>query len=344
LFYRFALPQQKRIRDPRYTRKKSGKETSPVYQLSRARRLASAFGLILAVSGAGSLLSACASLDYNLPAVSSESDGQRRAGKFIWHDLISDDPAGSERFYRELFGWEFQSVSLVGADYWVISLAGEPIAGMVAQAGLRAQQDISQWISVLSVADIEAATAEVRRAGGHVWREPVSIGDRGVIAVFADKQGANFAALTTRGGDPVDSAELPPEGAFLWHELWTSDVDAAAGFYAGLAQLQGEARGGQSVQGLPIAYTLLRASGIPRAGVRTAPDPEMPPLWMPYLRVAEVSRLDALLDRVPQLGGSVLVPRVARPVGGYVAVIAGPSGAPIALQTWGSDQPLLEEM
>jgi hypothetical protein len=215
---------------------------------------------------------------------------------------------------------------------------------MVAQASLPAKRDISQWISVLSVADIEAATARVRRAGGRVLREPVSIGERGVIAVFADKQGANFAALTSGSGDPVDKAELPQEGAFLWHELWTSDVDAAAGFYAGLTQLQAEARGGQSVEGRPIAYTVLRAAGVPRAGVRTAPDPDMPSLWMPYLRVAEVSRLDAMLARVPQLGGSVLVPRIARPAGGYVAVIAGPSGAPIALQTWGSDQPLLEEM
>jgi predicted enzyme related to lactoylglutathione lyase len=60
--------------------------------------------------------------------------------------------------------------------------------------------------------------------------------------------------------------------------------------------------------------------------------------------VVDENRLDAILEQVTDLAGSVLVPRVARPAGGFVAVIAGPSGAPIALQTWGDDQTPLEDI
>ncbi len=290
------------------------------------------------------LIGACASIQYNLPVVANDTDGLKRPGKFIWHDLISDDPSASARFYGELFGWTFRSLELVGANYWVISLDGTPIAGMVSQADLPTRRDVSQWVSVLSVPDIDQATSQVRSAGGRVLREPVSIGDRGVIAVFADAQGAHFAALNTATGDPADGVGLPAEGAFLWHELWTSDVASAANFYADLGQLQTESRDTQMLDDQPVPYTLLRSAGVPRAGVRAAPDPDMPALWMPYLRVVDENRLDAILEQVTDLAGSVLVPRVARPAGGFVAVIAGPSGAPIALQTWGDDQTPLEDI
>lgn len=295
--------------------------------------------------GFGLVLTACSSIQYNLPPVASDTDGERRAGKFIWHDLISDDPAGTEAFYGELFGWEFRSLELLGASYWVISLDGKPIAGMVDQSGLAAQRDISQWMSVLSVADPDEAVTIVREEGGQVLREPVSIGDRGTIAVFADAQGAHFATLTTVTGDPLDEELLPPEGAFLWHELWTADVVDAADFYARLGNLDTSAGESEGVSGADaIEYRLLRSGKLTRGGIRSLPQADMPSLWMPYLRVETLVRLEQLLAKVPALGGEVLVSAVARPAGGHVAVIAGPSGAPVALQTWGNDQPLIEDI
>ena len=71
-----------------------------------------------------------------------------------------------------------------------------------------------------------------------------------------------------------------------------------------------------------------------RAAIRDLPEADMPTMWMPYLRVEDRERLEKLLARVPSLGGEVLVPATARPIGGHLAVVAGPSGAPVALQTW----------
>jgi predicted enzyme related to lactoylglutathione lyase len=294
--------------------------------LQRITRAVSAAATILA-------LTACAAGRFDLPAVSADTDGQRRPGKFIWQDLISDDPAGSQRFYSELYGWEFRPLGVGGGSYWLISQQGVPIGGMVDQRRLPATRDISQWVSVLSSADIDASAAAVRAAGGAVLREPVALGKRGRIAVFTDPQGALFAALETPGGDPRDASALPPVGGFLWHELWTSDPGPAARFYAGLSDL--DARQAPSASaGVEVAYYVLSADERPRAGVRTRPAEDAPPLWVPYLRVDTRARLEALLARVPGLGGEVLVPMTTRPAGGHVALVAGPSGAPIALQTW----------
>lgn len=292
----------------------------------------------------GLVLGACSSIQYNLPAVTSNASGDYLPGKFIWHDLISDDPEGSKAFYEGLFGWKFRSLELIGADYWVISLHGKPIAGMVSQADLAADKDISQWISVMAVRDQDAAAALVSSSGGQVLRAPVSIGDRGTIAVFADAQGAHFATLTTPSGDPEDHEGLPAEGAFLWHELWTSDVAGAARLYAQLGDLSTRKVTAQSVNGDPIEFRMLRGAGKVRGGIRSLPEPAMPSLWMPYLRVTSEARLEVLLAKVLELGGQVLVPKVERSAGGYVAIIADPSGAPIALQTWRDDQTLLEDV
>jgi predicted enzyme related to lactoylglutathione lyase len=128
---------------------------------------------------------------------------------------------------------------------------------------------------------------------------------------------------------------------FLWHELWTPDVSGAARFYAQLSDLAINRADSSTADGETIEYRVLRDRERPRAGVRSLPDAAMPSAWMPYVRIENRASLDEILQQVARLGGEVLVPAVARPAGGHVAVIADPSGAPLALQTWADEQPLL---
>ena len=50
-------------------------------------------------------VAACASLNINLPSITDTPTGERMPGKIIWRDLLTNDPAASQRFYGELFGW-----------------------------------------------------------------------------------------------------------------------------------------------------------------------------------------------------------------------------------------------
>ncbi|MEP0203875.1 MAG: VOC family protein [Halioglobus sp.] len=278
------------------------------------------------------LLGACAGTQFSVPAIPHGADGQRLAGKVIWHDLVSDTPAASEAFFSGLFGWEFQSLSLTGANYSLIKHKGQLIGGMVDQTQLPTTADISQWIPVMSVANADAAKSAVLRGGGTVLTPPTSLGERGTIAVIEDPQGAVIALLETREGDPADVAGPVSVGSFLWNELWTSDASQASAFYRSLATLESESIA------VPVApdanYQLLSSLGRPRLGIRNTPAPEMPPLWLSYLRVVDESELEIALSKVEDLGGSILVPKLERPSGGYMAIIADPSGASIALQTW----------
>lgn len=266
----------------------------------------------------------------NLPPVTDAPTNTRLPGKVIWHDLITDTPAASEAFYSEIFGWEFESVgigfgSVASANYKLIRHNGRLIGGMIDQNRLATDEDISQWVVLISTDDIERAVGVVAEEGGTVFRSPTALADRGRIAVVADPQGALFALLETKDGDPLD--RNPDLNEFLWNELWAGDAPAAAAFYQRLSgyDLEEEAVTGNE------AYQFLSKDGVPRAGILENPIDGLAPLWSTYVRVEDPA---AIIARVEALGGQVLLPVQQRDLGGLVALIAGPSGAGIVIQTW----------
>ncbi|MBN7797030.1 VOC family protein [Parahaliea mediterranea] len=295
----------------------------------------------IAAGLAAALLASCAAIQFSLPGVAQDGDGRHLPGKVVWHDLLTDTPEQTRAFYGELLGWEFEELPLGNTNYTLIRHRGRAIGGMVDQNRLPTTADVSQWVVVISVADVERAVAAVAAAGGAVITAPTSLGERGDIAVVADNQGAVMALLQTRDGDPPDPGEATTTGDFLWDELWSANPAAARDFYRAAVGYTTQERqlgsGGQQLD-----YHILSTGGRPRAGLRERPRVDIPPTWVSYLRVADAGQLDDILSRVEALGGRVLVPATDRPAGGRVALIAGPSGAGIALQTWSDSQTLAE--
>ncbi|MEP5568973.1 MAG: VOC family protein [Halioglobus sp.] len=289
--------------------------------------------LYLALLFTAVALTACSTSNINMPALDGAADGNRLPGKFIWHELITDTPEKTKRFYNELFGWEFEPLDDKRINYSLIRHNGEAIGGLIDQNQLPNEADISQWVALLAVSDIEQATQQLADSGGTVFTPPTSLGSRGQIAVVADPQGALFSFLQTNDGDPADTEELPSYGSFFWHELWTSEIDSAVNFYSQFAPYQMEAIAMESEQG-PIDYVVMNAQDRKRGAIRENPFEGLPPIWVNYLRIADNAELESILSKVEALGGEILVPAVVRAGGGAVAVIAGPSGAGIALQTW----------
>jgi predicted enzyme related to lactoylglutathione lyase len=272
----------------------------------------------------------CAAIEVSLPAITDAPTGEREAGRIVWRDLITDNPAESRRFYEELFGWEFEAVGglfgLGGEDaYSLIRHNGRLIGGMVNEARLENESDdINQWVVLMSVDDIDQAVAQFA-AAGEVLTPPTDVADRGTMAVVVDPQGALLALVETRDGDPL--RRTPEFGDFLWDELWTNEVEPATGFYSELVGFDKE----DVAVGETGSYRVLSKGGNPTAGVMPHPFEKERPVWVTYLRVEDP---DAITARVESLGGKVYVEPQDRPLGGRVALIAGPSGAGIALQTW----------
>jgi predicted enzyme related to lactoylglutathione lyase len=268
---------------------------------------------------AGALLAGCAStsrLFISVPPIAS--GGPRLSGKVVWHDLVTADMAGVQQFYAGVFGWQFEPVT----DGYVLVRNGDRAIGGI--AALDSATAGSQWLAQISVPDIAASAEAVRHAGGKVLLGPFTLRGRGQVAVVSDPQAAIFGMIQTSDGDPVDAA--PRDGDWLWHEVWVADPQAAAKFYF---PLFGYTPGTAEINGKPYLY--FKSAGKARAGLVQKPDPKIGNAWVSYVRVADV---DAVVARVPELGGRVLFAPTADVRKGSVAVIADPGGAGLLVQEW----------
>jgi predicted enzyme related to lactoylglutathione lyase len=284
------------------------------------------------------LAAACTSMNINLPSVTDSPTGERSPGKIIWRDLLTNDPAASQRFYGELFGWTFENIGTASnlksdSAYALIRHNGKLIGGMIDTIALNNQDDISQWVILMSVEDIDTRMKAVTSSGGKVMTPPTDLQDRGRLAVIRDAEGALVGLLETRDGDPRDRA--PEMGDFLWDELWTTDVDNASAFYNNVAGLVADTVDIDPDEAIATSYSLLKFGDTPRVGIMPNPLDGLDPVWVSYLRVESPAAITA---RVAELGGRVIIEAGPRAIGGEVAFVAGPSGAGIALQTWPFEQ------
>jgi len=245
-------------------------------------------------------------------------------GKFVWHDLVTSAPGPCRRFYAELLGWQFEDTQRNGKPYAIAHLGGQRVAGIVSK-GASAAEKGSQWVGYVSVQDVDRTVAEAVKAGGRAVVAPREIETIARAAVIADAEGAVLGLARIHRGDPPDEA-APREGRFFWMEYFARDPQAALSFYTGLLGYQSEVR--EELAGL--AYHVLK-SPRPRAGLLPVPQEGMRPAWLPYVRVQDPAALSA---RVESLGGTVLFAPRADVRKGTLAIVADPSGAPIALQKW----------
>lgn len=279
----------------------------------RMKRFLLVSALVMALDGCAGRTS--------LPAISSSDASNRLVGKFIWRDLLTENSEGVRSFYRELFGWTFRETG--DSKYTLILHRGRPIAGMFTVGKDTKDINESQWVSLLSVSDVDAAVSQVREDSGQVHVAPVDVSPRGTVAVVSDSQGALLAFVKTNGGDPPDREAA--FGDWLWTELWTYEVDRALAFYGQLAGYTHETAGEKD------DYTILQSSGAPRAGILELSTKEIRPHWVPYVRVENAK---AIADRVDELGGALVMAPRDDVRDGTVAIIADPSGAVMAVQEW----------
>jgi len=246
-------------------------------------------------------------------------------GKFVWHDLITDDVNAARRFYGGLLGWEFEDTKHPrGGDYTLITSKGRYVGGMLRLPD-SATAEYSRWLPYLSVADVDNAVRFTESAGGEAVARPVDLPDIGRAAAITDPQGAVLGLLRSRVGDPDDSVP-PGAGQVVWNELLAADDAGAASFYGSLAGVEAqtiERRGGE--------YTLLRSQGRERAGIMDRPDPRVTPLWLTHFAVSDVG---AAARRAAELGGKVLLAPSPDLREGTLAVVTDPTGALLALQQW----------
>ncbi len=261
-----------------------------------------------------------------VPAVSPTPTEIHSPGKFVWHDLLTDNVERAKRFYGPLLGWEFEP--LPGDDegrYTIIKHDGRTIGGIVYVERLQSEVGISQWLAYMSVSNVDWATDFVTSQGGAVLREPWDLEGRGRLSVVTDPQGALLALIRSAGGDPEDRRANNHE--WLWDEYFSNNMQSATSFYGTLVGYSTDEVEGYEGR----TYTVFKQGDVPRAGMLKNPFENVKPNWLPYVRVEDPM---PLVEKAKELGGEVVVapdPKIRK---GSVALVLDPNGAAIALQKW----------
>jgi len=241
-------------------------------------------------------------------------------GKFIWFEHVSPDLAQARTFYQPLFDWHVESMPMDGGSYpMILNPRNEGIGGLrQAQPGER-----SRWVSYLSVDDVDTRYRQALAAGAKPIQPPTEFAPVGRGAAFKDPTGAELWIWTSRDGDRPDT-ETPQPGDWSWNELWTPDVPMASAFY--------ETVFGYRIDTMDMgpqgAYLLLKAGDKPRAGLTQSAQPAAPPMWLPYVTVADC---DATAEHAGRLGGQTLLGASDVPGVGRFAILLDPVGAAFAV-------------
>ena len=246
-------------------------------------------------------------------------------GQFVWHELATTDPKAAEAYYGKVIGWKAKPFE--GADPghpYTLLMTGSAMNGGLMELPEMARENGAppHWITYIGVADVDAGVAQVKKLGGKVHYGPEDIPDVGRFAIVADPQGASFALFTPRG-DPDAPRPTPGPGSFSWHELSTTDADAAWRFYEtmfGWKKTDAMDMGGGNM------YQMFGLGGPSVGGLSKRAD--VSPHWLPYVIVEDV---DAAVALAKANGGQVVFGPMEVPGGDRVACASDAQGATLGL-------------
>ncbi|MEM7336788.1 MAG: VOC family protein, partial [Chloroflexota bacterium] len=214
---------------------------------------------------------------------------------FIWTDLSTFDVRTAKQFYRDCFGWRFNSV---GQGYLVCSAGQHPAAGLYRMPDFFQKINMpSFWMSYIQVSNIDEIVQKAEQLGAKIEVQPQEAPGGGLVALIRDPAGAGF---TCYQGDEMggrdDGSTL---GRMVWNELHVSDLAVVESFYTQL--FQWEIRPTPQSDRFEIYSAEQSIAGIQVSPNEVKGDKEY---WGVYFLVDSLSKAQARIERA---GGQVAV-------------------------------------
>lgn len=246
-------------------------------------------------------------------------------GSFVWYDLMTPDVAGARAFYGPLLGWE--AGGGVVSDYHEIVHEGVHLGGMMQLSPeMQAAGARPAWLGYIAVIGIEAVAERISADGGAIHKPVGALPGVGKFAIVSDPQRAVFYLFESESGSvDVRPAPLMTPGHAGWHELLTSDPDAAFDFYS---RHFGWTKGTAIEMGPMGTYQIFKDGAQDEGGIMRAPDPAIPSHWQFYFMAPDIGASTA---RVTELGGKVLHGPQEVPGGAWIIQGEDPQGVRFAL-------------
>jgi len=246
-------------------------------------------------------------------------------GRPVWHELMTTDMKAAESFYKSVVGWTTEPFKGAGHPYTALNRSGNVGVGGIMErpAEMKAPPF---WAMYVAVPKLEDAVAQITRRGGKTHTDIISIKDVGRMQLMMDPQGAAFYIIEPASSEQRPEA-APQIGDVSWHELATTDPEAAMKFYQDVFHWQP----GQSMDmGEMGPYQIFNRPHGQIGGIMKKP-PQManaPSNWQLYFRVPDV---EAAAERIKAAGGKILNGPMDVPDGDRVLNAMDPQGAAFGL-------------
>lgn len=247
-------------------------------------------------------------------------------GSFVWQELMTGDTAVAGSFYPKVLGWRSQS-SPHSSAYTMFAAASGPVAGMMHLTDeLRHKGVPPHWMPYVGADDVDATVASAERLGAKVQHAPSDIENNvGRFAVLTDPQGAAFGIYRPGQAAAGQSRGTPAAGQYSWHELATTDAEAAFEFYSKLFGWHAMQRMDMGAAG---TYLIFGRDGVQRGGMYKL-SRAAGPHWLSYIEVASA---DAAAAAAREAGAKVVNGPMDVP-GGRIAQLTDPAGALFAVHS-----------
>lgn len=245
-------------------------------------------------------------------------------GRPLWYELLTTDMKAAEAFYTKVVGWTVMPFRQDPMAYDMWARAGDvPVGGVMS---IPPGMDFPpHWEMYVGVPKLEDAVAKIERLGGRALSEVIDVPDIGRMRTMKDPQGAVFAIYEPASPDQMP--EAPPEiGDASWHELYTTDADAAMKFYVDLFGWKPTTSMDMGPMGKYHMFGRTNELG----GMMNKPKEmaDVPPNWGIYFRVPDIN---AAVERIKANGGQILNGPMEVPGGDMIVNAMDPQGAAFSL-------------
>jgi predicted enzyme related to lactoylglutathione lyase len=251
--------------------------------------------------------------------------GESLLGRVLWYELMTTDTGAAKSFYTTVVGWKASPFEGAPGEYDVLQRDGDVGVGGVMKIP-EGMNFPPHWGMYIGVPRLEDAVARIEQRGGSGLSPLIEVPQVGRMRTMKDPQGAAFSILEpSMEGDETDRE--PQVGDASWHELYTTDAEAAMKFYT-------EVFGWQPTETMdmgPMGKYHMFGRGKRFGGGMMNKPPEMaqvPPHWGFYFRVPDVHQA---AERVKANGGKVLNGPMEVPGGDWVVNCMDPQGAAFSL-------------
>lgn len=251
-----------------------------------------------------------------------------RLGRFVWHELLTNDVAAALAFYTKVVGWKTQDFEGNPSYKLLVGSRGPSSGVMEMPEEARSMGARPNWTTYIGTPDVDATSNRVEELGGRILRAPADIPNVGRFSIVQDPQGATFALFTSPPNSPAMPGGPPAIGEYSWHELATTDLDGAWSFYS-------ELFGWVKMDSMPMGdlgvYQMYGMDGEMMGGMYLKPaQMQGPPSWLPYVLVKDTRAATATAT---SLGSMIVNGNMEVPGGDLITMAVDPEGVLFAVHS-----------